>query len=81
MEVAMEVAMEVTMEVAMEAKRLFTAKTGDHPHCIEYVIMHELCHKKYHNHSKPFYSLLTRGQPDWRNRKEILDKVVLFGDY
>ncbi len=24
-----------------------------------------------------FYSLLTRCQPDWRNRKEILDNVVI----
>jgi predicted metal-dependent hydrolase len=45
--------------------------------CIEYVIIHELCHLKYHNHSKRFYSLLTRCQPDWRNRKEILDKFLV----
>lgn len=44
--------------------------------CVDYVIVHELCHLKHPNHDKSFYSLLETVLPDWRQRKQ---KLELFG--
>ena len=46
--------------------------------CIEYVAVHELCHFIYANHSRQFYALLTAIQPDWRQRKTLLEESVPF---
>ena len=42
--------------------------------CIEYVIMHELCHSRVKNHSPKFEQLLTRLMPDWQVRRDKLEK-------
>jgi predicted metal-dependent hydrolase len=39
---------------------------------IEYVIVHELCHLKHHNHSPAYYKLLSEVCPEWVTvRKEL----------
>jgi predicted metal-dependent hydrolase len=46
-------------------------------HCIEYVIMHELCHLRIHDHSPAYYRLLARCIPDWKKRKERLNTFII----
>ena len=46
-------------------------------HCIEYVIVHELCHLQEHNHGPKFYRLLKALMPDWEQRRERLNDCVL----
>lgn len=43
--------------------------------CIEYVVVHELCHLKCPNHDKKFYRLLETRLPDWVKRKQKLENL------
>ena len=45
-------------------------------YCIDYVIMHELCHLIEHNHSPQYYKLLDRMMPDWQSRKKRLETII-----
>ncbi|MFQ6724186.1 MAG: M48 family metallopeptidase [Clostridia bacterium] len=54
---------------------LYLAKTPIE--CIDYVIIHELCHLIHHNHSKDFYNLMNTLLPDWKVRKKALNKYTL----
>lgn len=40
---------------------------------IEYVMIHELCHLVYHNHTKHFFDLQNRMLPDWKKWKARLE--------
>ena len=44
--------------------------------CIDYVILHELCHIVEHNHSDKFWRLLTQVMPNWKEVKAKLDDMA-----
>jgi predicted metal-dependent hydrolase len=44
--------------------------------CIDYVVLHELCHLASHDHSARFYRLLDRHMPGWRAVKVRLDGMA-----
>ena len=42
------------------------------PECLEYVVVHELCHLLVHGHGPDFHALMDRVMPDWRKRRAKL---------
>jgi predicted metal-dependent hydrolase len=45
--------------------------------CIEYVIIHELCHLVYHSHNQKFIDLQTKEMPDWEKWKNKLEMFMV----
>ena len=43
---------------------------------LEYVILHELCHLKHHNHGTGYYKLLSELFPDWKTVRKELKKYI-----
>lgn len=44
--------------------------------CIEYVIVHELCHLEYRGHGPAFHRLMDELMPDWCTRKRQLEEIL-----
>lgn len=44
--------------------------------CIDYVVLHELCHLAEFNHSERFYRLMAQVMPHWEKVKERLDGMA-----
>lgn len=57
-------------KIFLNPKLIHTSKD-----CIDYVIVHELCHMKYNNHDKRFYDFLDKKFPKWEKVKEKLETI------
>lgn len=57
-----------TGKIVLNPRLIYTSKE-----CIDYVIVHELCHVKFKNHDKKFFELLEEKCPKWRKVKEKLE--------
>ena len=42
------------------------------PECLEYVVVHELCHLLVAGHGKEFRELLNKVMPNWKQRRSML---------
>ena len=45
--------------------------------CLEYIVVHELVHLLERHHNDRFAALMDQYLPDWRLRRDLLDKSPL----
>ena len=57
--------------VTLNAKLILAPKA-----CVEYIVLHELCHSKFPNHGNDFYILLEDLMPDHKLRRKMLREEV-----
>ncbi|TQF73346.1 M48 family metallopeptidase [Rhodococcus spelaei] len=48
-----------------------------HPDCLEYIVVHEMTHYFERNHGERFTSLMDKYLPDWRSRRDQLNRAPL----
>lgn len=48
--------------------------------CLEYILVHELVHLLERSHNERFRAHLGRLLPDWRGRRDLLNKLPLAHD-
>ncbi len=47
------------------------------PECLEYILVHELVHLLERNHNKRFKGYMDKLLPDWRERRDLLNRMPL----
>lgn len=57
--------------------RLNTELAKKPPACLEYLLVHEMVHLLEPTHNERFVSLMDRFMPNWRRRREILNRLPL----
>ena len=66
-----------TCHVTKEKIILNRALLGAPMKAIEYVVVHELAHFVYANHSPDFYQVIAEVMPDWKERKALLRQMEI----
>ncbi|HAY4430261.1 TPA: M48 family metallopeptidase, partial [Escherichia coli] len=47
------------------------------PECLEYILVHELVHLLERNHNERFKGYMDKLLPDWRERRDLLNRMPL----